>query len=203
MRAARLRLRSLQAATAPISNDPAPALEHPADVDEDGQKPAQLSRDDLLDRWSCGHPRCISNVDLATIAWRATKAGAKGVEDLAVNPRSKGRNHATRVRKALGLEAVENELHPISLPMCCTDTAPRYIGTMMAKLPHEALAKDFLQKRAFYEAARRDPDNYHVRSFLDKPVTKRFGADNWWPCGCYTDKVKSGNIEGFYRDPAT
>ena len=130
---------------------------------------------------------------------RATKAGAKGVEDLAVNPRSKGRNHATRVRKALGLEVVENELHPIALPMWCTDIASRYIGTLMVKLPHEALAKDFLQKQAFYEAARRDPDNYHVRSFLDKPVTKQFGADNCWPCGYYTDKVKLGHTGGFYR----
>ena len=197
MRAARIRIRSLQSATAAISNDPAPALEDPADTD--GRKSSELFRDDLLDRWSCGHPRCISNVDLATIAWRATKAGAKGVEDLAVDPRSKGRNHSTRVKKALGLDAVEDDLHKISLPVWDTDTASRVIGTLFVKLPHEALAKDFLEKQAFYEAARMDPDNYHVRSFLNKPTTKRFGANNCWPCGYYTDKVKLGNTEGFYR----
>ena len=62
-------------------------------------------RFDLIDRFASGK---LEATDLATITWLATAAGLGGVADLAVDPESKGDNHATRVRKALGLTEVES-----------------------------------------------------------------------------------------------
>ena len=58
-----------------------------------------------FDRFAAGK---LEAIDLATIAFLATAAGAGGVADLAVDPESKGDNHATRVRKAFGLTEVES-----------------------------------------------------------------------------------------------
>ena len=65
------------------------------------------------------HAVTLQAVDLATIAWHATRAGAGGVADLGCEPRlDQGGNAAKKVRKALGLERVEEEiLHKIPLPV--------------------------------------------------------------------------------------
>ena len=56
-------------------------------------------RDDLLDKLACGR---IGWLDLTTIAWRATKAGAVGVADLALDPCAKGLNHARGGAEQIG-----------------------------------------------------------------------------------------------------
>ena len=131
MRASKIRTRAQQDAShrnvVVLPNDPADVYDRTAD---------QLFRDDLLDRWSVGHPRCLSNVDLATLAWRAWKAGSGGVEDLAVNPASKGRNHGTRVRKALRIGAVTSQIQKASVPVWCCSTTTRAVRILDIKLPH-------------------------------------------------------------------
>lgn len=153
-------------------------------------------RFDLIDRFGAGK---LEPVDLATIAFKATKAGARGAEDLGVDPQLKGDNHARVVRDALGLNAVKNEvLFECRIPLWDANIAARRVRPMLVKLPHEALARDFYNNKSAYLKARSDPDNIDVPAFLDHPITQQFGKSECWPVGYYTDKVKLGN-ESFYR----
>jgi hypothetical protein len=181
-----------QARVASSSNEPAPLAGGVPDAD----KCAAEFRCDLVSRY--GHAK-LDAIDLCTLAWRATKAGARGVADLAVDPAHQGSNHARVVRKALGLDKVVDEvLFQIWVPKYDASIGRRVVSSMHVKLPHEALARDFQNNRSAYFQARRDDDDIMVPGFVQHPVTMEFGTDACWPCGYYTDKVKLGN-ESFYR----
>jgi len=179
MRASRSRLYAPAAGTAAISPEAANGF-----------------RFDLIDRFAAGK---LDPIDLATIAWRATAAGAEGVADLAVDPNQKGANHARKIRDALGLDAVKDQvLYELRIPVWCVATAARVVSPMFVKLPHEALMRDYQNNKIAYDEARQDLDNIDVPAFIDHPTALQFGKDARWPCGYYTDKVKLGN-ESFYR----
>ena len=101
-------------------------------------------RDDLLDRLACGR---IGWLDLTTIAWHATRAGAVGVEDLALDPSAKGSNQARRARFRLGLGDLDALLYKVHIPMWDTRTSTRTMGLFIMKLPHETIAEDFVKNR--------------------------------------------------------
>jgi hypothetical protein len=156
-------------------------------------------RFDLIDRFATAK---LEAIDLATIAWKATQAGAGGVSDLGVDPKQKGGNHASKIRSALGLDVVAGEvLFRISVPMWDAATGARVVSELPVKLPHEAICREFMNNKASYWKARSDSDWIDVPAFLEHPVTKQFGVNECWPCGYYTDKVKLGR-ESFYRGSA-
>ena len=156
----------------------------------------QEFRFDLIDRFAAAK---LEAIDVATIAWQATEAGAGGVSDLSVDPKHGGDNHARKVRSELGLECVADQvLYEFKLPMFDMATGSRQMRELLVQLPHEALARDFLNNSASYWKARADADWINVPNFLEHPVTKKFGANKCWPCSYYTDKVKLGNAS-FYR----
>ena len=95
-------------------------------------------REDLIARWAAGR---IGFVDLGTIAWLATRAGAKGVEDLCVKPGST--NAAKTLRLSLGLPPMDDILFPARVPLWDAHLEERVIKTMHIKLPHEALARHY------------------------------------------------------------
>ena len=64
---------------------------------EQAKTAAEEFRFDLIDRFAAGG---LGPIDLATIAWYATAAGAGGAKDLAVNPDTQGANQARKVRSA-------------------------------------------------------------------------------------------------------
>jgi hypothetical protein len=157
---------------------------------------AEEFRFDLIDRFAAGR---LGAIDLATIAWCATAAGAGGANDLAVNPDTQGANQARKVRSALGLDdVVAHVLYECRIPVWDVATASRIVKMMYVKLPHEAIARDYRLNKDAYLKARSDIDNIEVPSFLDHPNTIRFGKEACWPVGYYTDKVKLGN-DSFYR----
>ena len=152
-------------------------------------------RNELIDRFASAN---IQPIDMATIAWFATNAGAGGVSDLSVDPALGGRNQARTVRTALGLEGVSRRiLFKIQVPKWDVSAGCRKMETLHVKLPHEALERDFLNNKEAYMKARAEPD-WDVPNFLEHPITQEFGAKNCWPCGYYTDKVKLGQAS-FYR----
>jgi hypothetical protein len=156
-------------------------------------------RFELFDRFSSGR---LASVDVTTLAWKATRAGAGGVKDLAVDPALKGDNHARIVRSALGLGSVEDDvLYECDVPLWDVYKGDRSERKMLVKLPHEAIARDFMHHRDAYLQSRQDPANINVPAFLEHPVTQEVGPENCWPIGYYTDKVKLGN-ESFYRGSA-
>ena len=85
------------------------------------------------------------------------------------------------------------------MPVWCGTTATRVHRLLDIKLPHEALAREFLNNQEAYLRARSDPSWIDVPLFRDHPVTRQHGMQHVWPVGYYTDKVKLGHTEGFYR----
>ena len=144
-----------------------------------------------------GYLRPITNIDLTTIVWKATRTGARGVEDLAVDPSRKGGNHARTVRRALGLKCVKEEECGVVIPMWDSDAGERVHGVLAIKLPHEILSSEFVANRAKWEEARADADWIDVPSFTHHEVTQRFGRQACWPISYFTDKVKLGNTDVF------
>jgi hypothetical protein len=71
-------------------------------------------RKSYLSRWALGR---FSNLELTELSYYATQAGSRGVADLAVNPVSRGRNHARCIRKVLGLAAVLDKLYYVNIPL--------------------------------------------------------------------------------------
>ena len=137
MRAARQRL------AGSIVVEPAPTS---SEVTKEGQ---QAFCQDLIDKWAAGR---IGFVDLGTIAWLATRAGAKGVEHLSVKPGST--NAAKTLRLALGLPKMDDILFPARIPLWDSHLEARTIRTMSIKLPHEALARDYIANKQFYHEKR-------------------------------------------------
>ena len=154
---------------------PAPAC---SSHDDDGAA-AQEFRRDLVSRFATGK---LEAIDLCTLAWRSTKAGARGVEDLAVDPNQKGDNHAKVVRKALGLDKVSDAaLYELHVPLYDAATGKRTVRPLPVKLPHEALARDFMNNSAAYWKARSDHDNIMVPGFVEHPLTKvKVGSDSFY-----------------------
>ena len=92
-----------------------------------GSSPVTLAagaelRNYMLKQWSLG---AKTNDTLCTEAWLATQAGAVGVEDLALNPSSKGRNHARHVRDALGLNELKGKFYFVWTPLFCRQSQGR------------------------------------------------------------------------------
>ena len=162
-------------------------------------RPAEAEQEfrfDLIDRYATAK---LEAIDIATIAWKATRAGAGGVSDLSVDPTMMGANHCRKIRIALGLRSVaDHVLFGFQIPMWDMATGSRQMRELLVQLPHEALARDFLNNSKSYWKARADADWINVPNFLEHPVTQQFGANECWPCGYYTDKVKLGNAS-FYR----
>ena len=123
------------------------------DVDE------TLFRYQLIDRLASGK---MWPADVAELAWSAMKVGAKGVDDLAVNPASKGMNAARRVRTALGLDLVEHEvLFQTQVPLWDVYEGDRRVRPLLIMLPHEAIARDYLLNK---ESTNQDnADQEHIR----------------------------------------
>ena len=88
-------------------DDVSPAPEHEGSASRDARKKAKLEagrefRADLLMRYK---ERGLTAEALCKISYRATRAGAVGVEDLALDPALRGQNYGRHITKALGLKA--------------------------------------------------------------------------------------------------
>ena len=57
-----------------------------------------------------------------------------------------------------------------------TRTSTRTMGLFIMKLPHEAIAEDFVKNMPAYKTARSDPDWAEVPSFTEHMVTRIHGV---------------------------
>jgi hypothetical protein len=120
--------------------DPGPARAEPVD-------PNAILADALAFRNYCLGKWANSDWDnktLCDVAWFATKAGARGMSDFAVNPEASGSNHSKKVRSALKLD-LDRELYTLSdLPVWDSKSNKRTTTSFALRLPHEALLKALL-----------------------------------------------------------
>lgn len=119
----------------------------------------------LLKEWKEGG---LPAKGVCTIAYLATAAGARGVGDLAMDPKKPGQHHADLIEKALG--ANKKNLYKGRVPIWDKATNERIVVDFPVRLPHEAFAREF-------EA---NPDEFKVsedevkelpKNFVEHPVT--------------------------------
>jgi len=183
MKASRLRLR------APIDT--------PASNEHDVQEWGEIFREQLLERWCTG--RRFTGADLCTLAHSHTMSGGCGVDDLKVSPSQKGDNQARKLRTAFGLGDVKLKCYELLVPIWDGDLEVRSETWIPVRLPHEVIARDYEHRPEAYSKNHVDRDDYMTNSFLEHPVTVEFGHEAVWPIGFYTDKVRLGQSDSFYR----
>ena len=105
----------------------------------------------LTDRYKHGK---LTARSLSTIAWHACRAGATGIEDLALDPSSS--NAATHVRRALGARA-KSTFYWFDLPLWDHKEEERMLFSFPICLPHEEFA-------SLYKLS---PSDFHVEECED------------------------------------
>ena len=93
----------------------------------------------LLGDWVDGAP----NKTICEYAHLITQAGGKGVEDLAVDPKSAGDNFARSLNRALGLTDLTDDCFEVRIPMYDKMNDRRIIDWFPIRLPHEVVGHGF------------------------------------------------------------
>ena len=160
----------------------------PAENDNDGG--AGLRRH-LMDRYKHGK---LTARSLCTIAWHATRAGAKGIEDLALDPSSS--NAAAHVRRAVGARA-KSTFYWFDLPLWDHKEEERLLFSFPICLPHEEFA-------SLYKLS---PSDFHVEEcedVFDLPpqyYTHEVYQEHQHmacPIGYFSDAVPHTNRDSFF-----
>ena len=161
---------------------------------EDRELAGEEYRKDLILRFANAK---LQHIDLCTTAYLHTKSGGLGAADLGLDPASES-NAARHVRSALGLDASKPYRKFIYVPQWSW-RGRREILPLEVRLPHEVIARDFLERPHLYDKTKVDPAEYQVEQFMQHPITMTFGESETYPIGYYTDKVALGKHEYFYR----
>ena len=196
MRAARARVRSQP----PVDGEPAVAAARAAVLCNDPAVAALGSaqtRRWAIAKWASAK---WDSKELTEMGYYHTIAGGEGMKDLQVDPKSMGGNHARKVRTALRIGPMfEQEMFNIPVPLYDKTTCGRVEVEFPIRDPIKALRKMMQRRPADYNVLKIDPDNWQVPSFVDHPLTKRWGISAVLPVGFYTDKVKHSLSDTFYR----
>jgi hypothetical protein len=153
-------------------------------------------RHDLINEWSLGK---LDSKQLCKTAFFHTRAGGCGLDDLAVDPNMEGDNHARKVRQVLRVDETHMYTYEMLIPLWSQKHSCRVISKFAVRLPHELIARDFTRRPWLYNKASMDPDDYITKRFLDHPIVRAEGADDVYPIGHYTDKVRLGQSDSFWR----
>jgi hypothetical protein len=141
----------------------------------------------------------IDNKHLCQLSWLITKAGGIGLEDLGLDPKSKSANHAAKVRTRLNLDLDRSVYVLHDVPQWDHERNARVLRDFCVRLPHELLEERYKIEPELYHTSAHDPDEWGVPSFLDHPLTRKYGAENVCNVGFYTDKVSYTKKDSFIR----
>ena len=168
----------------------------PARTHAERVEAGRIFRNSLLLQWSLG---LRSAESLCSDYWYHVVSGGCGTEDLALDPAKLGSNQSRFFRKKLGLGMVRYYLYQIFIPMHNPESGEREILPLWVHLPHERIHRHRERHVSLYERRSIDRDNYLAPSFCNHPLVQRHGVANVEPFGYYTDKVRLGQTESFYR----
>jgi hypothetical protein len=135
---------------------------------------------------------------LAELAWRITKAGGRGVEDIGSNPKfNHGHDH---VKLLLGRDFKDPELHYVSAPMFNKITSERVNVDIPMHMP-SAIFKDVFESHV--EPTCEEPvlEELDCSKWRDNPVRKRHEKVHWSrivPTALYWDGVQYTIRDSFF-----
>lgn len=127
----------------------------------------------LHDLWK--HKR-LTDRELSTLSWWITQAGGVGVEDLSLDPKVRGDNHARVVTRAFEAEATDRLCLEIPTKVWDRRRGKQVDGTLLLRPPHELIAE--LGTRS-PESLKLDASNrslWDYDSFTDHMVTRAYGG---------------------------
>jgi hypothetical protein len=127
-------------------------------------------------------------------------AGARGVEDLAVDPTASGGNHARKVRECLGLTLVDNDLTTLKqIPFWDPAVNKRVLRDFTMRLPQDCIAEEYRREPSIHYALSSHPEQWDVASFTTHPIVRALGTDKVAGLGMYSDKVPVRKSDSFLR----
>ena len=156
---------------------------------QDAHKYGKILRKNLINSFVCGKMPANS---ICELAWYITKAGGKGVEDLAYDPNTKcfRKNAAKYLQKSLGMHEIGNVcLLRITVPL-------RTRGMKSAREPvvvmpvYEVMSRYFTRNRFMphvQNAALLCPN------FYEHPAVIKHGPQNCFPLRLFVDYAKLDN----------
>jgi hypothetical protein len=177
--------------TAQLGRGAAP-VELASEIEAAGQELRRF----LIGRYSSGR---LSGDELALIAWWATKAGATGVSDLALDPRAQNTRRNAHVELVLGREIAAPDTYTIEAPGHDKLSAARCKLEIPVRLVHETLP-------AFYAGELPGSERPWPPAVLEHSEVRRALAagrpmSHIAPLALYWDSVsytKNDNLFAFY-----
>jgi len=144
----------------------------------------------MLRQWKRGK---ISSEAVCSMSWHATRAGATGVADLALNP--KLTKQAEHLRKALHVRA-KDSFYLSRVPMWDKVDECRKMFDFPMYLPHDAFGKNIARDPKAFDPAMND-NAFLPPSYFDHPLYLTKGA-NACPVGYFSDAVPHTNRDSFF-----
>ena len=148
----------------------------------------------LLQRYKAGE---MYAKDVATIAYYASRAGATGVADLAVDPSDSSGRAAERLQKVFSGRA-RDLFYWTDVTMFDKKTSTRTPMRFPMHLPHENFAKQHRLDEKFATCVRTAAAEDLPPSFASHPVVVAKGADWTVALGYFSDAVPHTHSDSFY-----
>eukprot|EP00959_Pyramimonas_sp_CCMP1952_P456483 9473232-Pyramimonas_sp.AAC.1 len=121
--------------------------------------------------------------DVCTVAWHCTRAGLRGLGDLACDPA--GSAHRTHhIREALGMNK-NDAFYTTEVPMWDSDTQARIYSKFPVSLPHETFSSTYEANPSDYDLRRLGAQN--VPPHFENHAVKLMKGDLAFPVGYYSD----------------
>ena len=146
----------------------------------------------LLAEWRAGRQTAKA---VCTIAGLARRAGACGIEDIAIDPDRLGRNHARRLKEAMGFSA-DAKLYYAQVPVWDSTTSTRVETPIPFDLPFIRFHQDYQAHPQHYKAIESEGSVDYTGNFRNHAVVQEHGEARCFPVGLYSDDAAYLNSQG-------
>ena len=135
---------------------------------------------------------------VCSIAWRATAAGAVGVEDLALNPQDVGDNFSAHLQNALDMRA-RQRFYWSPVPMWDKSGFKRVMAEFPVRLIHESFAAEYAARPATLDVRALSQGDFEQLppTYHNHPVTRAKGKYSS-PLGYFSDAIPHTKNDSFF-----
>ena len=162
----------------------------PLDVPVTGTDDGQGLRDYVLKEFKYGR---MTSEAVCTFAWHATRAGALGIADFALNPKS--HHQAEFLRSRMHARAKES-FYLAKVPVWNQRDQQREVMEFPMNLPHEAFAKAFPKDPAAFDPEQHDGSRLPRLYYEHEVYKNKQGKAS--PVGYFSDAVPHTHRDSFF-----
>ena len=131
----------------------------------------------------------------------ASRSNGEGLQDLAVDPTTRGRNHARKVRGDSGLglspSGLDGTLAFLDIPAWNAHENKQYRAKMAVRLPHDCIRSMWEENADKLRTTSYQEEDYMVPAVMEHPVVQLHGVEHVVGLRLYSDKVKLNRYDTF------